>query len=120
ILLALTIYFSVRFTVYLLNEFDERADGVIYGTAAGLGVAVYYNLRYLLETGPLRLDVGTARIIIAALIFASIGGLVGYGLGPVRFEHHPVWYLPGVVLLAALLIGIYEWLNSEAISRTLG
>jgi RsiW-degrading membrane proteinase PrsW (M82 family) len=120
LLLALTIYFTVRFSAFLLDEFDERADGVIYGTAAGLGAAVYYNLRYLLDTGPLRLDVGTARIIIAALIFASIGGLVGYGLGQVRFERHSVWYLPGVVLLAALLIGIYEWLSGEAISRSLG
>jgi RsiW-degrading membrane proteinase PrsW (M82 family) len=120
LLLALTIYFTVRFSVFLARDFDERADGVIYGTAAGLGVAVFYNLRYLLDVGTPRLEVGAARMIIAALVFASIGGLVGYGLGQVRFEPHSVWYLPGIVLLAALLTGIYEWLSSEAISQSLG
>jgi protease PrsW len=120
IVLALTIYFAVRFSVFLLAEFDERADGIIYGTAAGLGAAVFYNLRYLLDAETLRLDVGIPRVIIAALVFASIGGVVGYGLGQVRFEHHSVWYLPGIILLAALLTGIYDWLASEAISRSLG
>ena len=120
VLLALTIYFAVRFSVFLLAEFDERADGVIYGTAAGLGAAVFYNLRYLFDAETLRLDVGIPRVIIAALVFASIGGVVGYGLGQVRFEHHSVWYLPGIILLAALLTGVYDWLASEAISRSLG
>ena len=120
LLLALTIYATVRFSAFLIEDFDERADGVIYGTAAGLGVAVFYNIRYLMDAGTLRLDVGVARIIIAALVFASIGGLVGYGLGQVQFEPHSVWYLPGIVLLAALLTGVYEWLGSETISRSLG
>jgi RsiW-degrading membrane proteinase PrsW (M82 family) len=120
VVLALTIYFAVRFSVFLLAEFDERADGIIYGTAAGLGAAVFYNLRYLLDAETLRLDVGIPRVIIAALVFASVGGLVGYGLGQVRFEHHSVWYLPGIIVLAALLTGIYDWLASEAISRSLG
>lgn len=120
VILALTIYFAVRFSVFLLAEFDERTDGIIYGTAAGLGAAVFYNLRYLLDAETLRLDVGIPRVIIAALVFASIGGLVGYGLGQVRFEHHSVWYLPGIIVLAAVLTGVYDWLASEAISRTLG
>jgi RsiW-degrading membrane proteinase PrsW (M82 family) len=120
LLLALTIYLTVRFSVFLIQDFDERADGVIYGTAAGLGVAVFYNIRYLMDAGALRLDVGVARMIIAALVFASIGGLIGYGLGQVRFEPHSVWYLPGIVLLAALITGIYEWLASETFSRSLG
>ncbi len=120
LLLALTIYLTVRFSVFLIQDFDERADGVIYGTAAGLGVAVFYNIRYLMDAGALRLDVGVARMIIAALVFASIGGLIGYGLGQVRFESHSVWFLPGIVLLAALLTGIYEWLASETFSRSLG
>jgi RsiW-degrading membrane proteinase PrsW (M82 family) len=120
LLLALTIYLTVRFSVFLIHDFDERADGVIYGTAAGLGVAVFYNIRYLMDAGALRLDVGVARIIIAALVFASVGGLIGYGLGQVRFEPHSVWYLPGIVLLAAILTGVYEWLASETFSRSLG
>jgi RsiW-degrading membrane proteinase PrsW (M82 family) len=120
VLLAMTIYLTVRFSAFLLDEFDERSDGIVYGTAAGLGVAVYSNVRYMIESGGLRLDVGAARIIITALTLASIGGLIGYGLGQVRFERHSVWYLPAIMLLAALLIGAYEWLVSEAVSRSLG
>jgi RsiW-degrading membrane proteinase PrsW (M82 family) len=120
LLLALTIYATVRFSAFLIHDFDERADGVIYGTAAGLGVAVFYNIRYLIDAGTLRIEVGVARIIIAALVFASIGGLIGYGLGQIWFEPHSIWYLPGIVLLAAILTGVYEWLSSEAISRSLG
>jgi RsiW-degrading membrane proteinase PrsW (M82 family) len=120
LLLALTIYATVRFSAFLIHDFDERADGVIYGTAAGLGVAVFYNIRYLIDAGSLRIEVGVARTIIAALVFASIGGLIGYGLGQIWFEPHSIWYLPGIVLLAAFLTGIYEWLSSEAVSRSLG
>jgi RsiW-degrading membrane proteinase PrsW (M82 family) len=119
VLLALTIYLTVRFSAFLLAEFDERTDGIIYGTAAGLGVGVSYNIRYLLDAGGVRLDVGAARMFIAALVIASIGGLIGYGLGQVRFEPHSEWYLPGILLLAALLTGVFEWLNGEALSRSL-
>jgi RsiW-degrading membrane proteinase PrsW (M82 family) len=119
-LVALAIYTAVRFSVFLLNEFDERTDGIIYGAAAGLGVAVTYNLYYLLDNEGVALDVGTARIIVASLVLASIGGLIGYALGQVRFERHSVLYLPVFVVGAALLIGIYEWVSGQAISRTLG
>lgn len=120
VLLALTIYLAVRFSVFMLDEFDERTDGIIYGAAAGLGVAVAFNVWYLLDHEGLRLDVGAARIIVASLVIASIGGLIGYALGQVRFERHSVLYLPIFMLAAAILIGVYEWMTGEAISRTLG
>lgn len=120
VLLALIVYAAVRWSVFLLDEFDERADGIIYGTAAGLGVGVLYNVRYVLEHDGLRLDVGAARIVVAALAMASIGGLVGYALGQVKFEPHSPFYLPGFVLLAALLTGVFEWLTSEAGTSALG
>ena len=120
VLLALTVYAAVRCSAFLLDEFDERTDGIIYGAAAGLGVAVAYNVNYLLETRGIRLEVGAVRIIIASLVLASLGGLVGYTLGQLRFEQHSVWFLPACLLLAALLTGIYEWVNTEAISRAWG
>lgn len=119
-LLALIVYAAVRWSIFLLDEFDERADGIIYGTAAGLGVGVLYNVRYVLEHDGLRLDVGVARIVVAALAMASIGGLVGYALGQVKFEPHSPFYLPGFVVLAALLTGLFEWLASEAGTSALG
>src|SRR5438477_4868750 len=36
-------YFAVRWVVYATPEFDERMDGIVYGTIAGLGVATMLN-----------------------------------------------------------------------------
>jgi RsiW-degrading membrane proteinase PrsW (M82 family) len=110
---ATVVYVTVRYTVFLSDEFDERADGIIYGTAAGLGSAMLLNFHYVLDHPGLRLDVGTARIIVAALVLASLGGLVGYGLGQVKFERHSPWFAARFVAAAALLNGSFEWLVTE-------
>jgi hypothetical protein len=67
----------------------------------------------VLDHPGLRLDVGTARIIVAALVLASLGGLVGYGLGQVKFERHSPWFAARFVVTAALLNGSFEWLVTE-------
>ncbi|HEY7036307.1 MAG TPA: PrsW family glutamic-type intramembrane protease [Thermomicrobiales bacterium] len=117
---AVTVYVVVRFTVYLTDEFDERADGVIYGTAAGLGIATLLNFRYVLDHRGLNLDVGTSRIIVTALAQAALGGIVGYGLGQVKFEKHAPWFAALFVAAAALLNGCFDWLVSEVTARELG
>lgn len=117
---ALTVYVVVRFTVYLTDEFDERADGVIYGTAAGLGIATLLNFNYVLDHRGLNLDVGTTRIIVNALAQAALGGIVGYGLGQVKFERHAPWFAAVFVAVAALLNGCFDWLQSEVTARELG
>ena len=117
---ATIVYATVRYTVFLSDEFDERADGIIYGTAAGLGVATALNFTYVLDHRGLELDVGTARIIVAALTLAALGGLVGYGLGQVKFERHVPWFAALFVALAALLNGAFDWLLGQASIRGLG
>jgi len=117
---AVTVYAVVRFSVYLTDEFDERADGVIYGTAAGLGIAALLNFNYVLDHRGLDLDVGTSRIIINALAQAALGGIVGYGLGQVKFERHVPWFAALFVGLSAFLNGCFDWLQSEVTARDLG
>jgi RsiW-degrading membrane proteinase PrsW (M82 family) len=117
---ATTVYVVVRYTVFLSDEFDERADGIIYGTAAGLGIATLLNINYVLDHRGLDLDVGTTRIIVNALALAALGGVVGYGLGQVKFEKHAPWFAAGFVALSALLNGFYDWLQSEVTARELG
>lgn len=117
---ALIVYVSVRYTVFLADEFDERADGIIYGTAAGLGVAALLNFNYVFDHRGLQLDVGTARIMVASLVLASLGGLIGYGLGQIKFERHGPLYAASFVALAALLNGVFEWLQSEVTTRQFG
>jgi len=117
---AVIVYITVRYTVFLSEEFDERADGIIYGTAAGLGVATLLNFHYVLDQPGLRLDAATARIIVAALILAALGGLVGYGLGQVKFERHVPWFAALFVVAAAFLNGVFAWLEEVVTSRQLG
>ena len=117
---ATVVYVTVRYTVFLSEEFDERADGIIYGTAAGLGSAMLLNFHYVLDHPGLRLDVGTARIIVAALVLASLGGLVGYGLGQIKFEPHSPWFAAWFVVAAAFLNGTFDWLVTEFSRRQFG
>ena len=117
---ATVVYVTVRYTVFLSEEFDERADGIIYGTAAGLGSAMMLNFHYVLDHPGLRLDVGAARIIVAALVLASLGGLVGYGLGQIKFERHSPWFAAQFIVAAALLNGIFDLLGAELSARQFG
>jgi RsiW-degrading membrane proteinase PrsW (M82 family) len=117
---AMVVYVTVRYTVFLFDEFDERADGIIHGTAAGLGSAMLLNFRYVLDHLSLRLDVGAARIIVAALLLGSLGGLVGYGLGQVKFERHSPWFVALYIVSVALLNGVFDWLVTEFSRRQTG
>lgn len=119
VMLALVVYLAVRFTVFLAPEFDERADGIMYGVAAGLGAGILTNIHYVLDNGGVRLDVGAGRMIVVSLVAGSVGGLVGYGLGQEKFERLPAWYMPAIVLVAAVLEGFFSWLVAWLTTQSL-
>ncbi|MBN1955380.1 MAG: PrsW family intramembrane metalloprotease [Anaerolineae bacterium] len=106
-------YAAVRYSVYPLAEFDERVDGVIYATAAGLGYATMLNVHYVIAKGGVDLQVGVIRIVVTALAQASFAGLTGYFLGRAKFEDEPVWWLPSGIALAAVLNGLFTYLRGE-------
>lgn len=106
-------YFAVRATVYPTAEFDERMDGIVYGTVAGLGVATLLNLRFILENGGVALASGSIRVATTTLALASFSGLMGYFMAGAKFEHKPVWWVPLGVGLAAVLNGLFSWLINE-------
>lgn len=101
------VYLVVRYGIYGSPEFDERVDGVIYGIAAGLGVATVINFHYVVDHGGVDLGIGSVRIVVNALAHASFAGLLGYFLGQARFERTPGYYVPAGVALAAALNGIF-------------
>jgi RsiW-degrading membrane proteinase PrsW (M82 family) len=76
-------YVVVRYTVYLSEEFDEPADGIVYSTATGIGFATALNLRYV-SSGVL-LTVGALNVTITTLAHACFAGVVGYALGLAKF-----------------------------------
>ena len=105
-------YLTIRLSVYGSREFDERTDGIIYGTAVGLGFATALNVAFVVESGGVDLGTGTIRIVLTSLAHASFGGVIGYFLGRQKLEPRPVWWMPAGVALAATLNGIFFFLRS--------
>ncbi len=104
------VYLVVRFLVFMQPEFDERMDGIVYAVAAGLGVATVSNFNYVLAHGGVDLDIGSIRMVVNTLGFASFAGVLGYFMGQARFEKTPLYYVPGGLVIAATLTGLYFFL----------
>lgn len=105
-------YLAVR-TVYASADFDERMDGIVYGTAAGLGLAALLNLRYVIDNGGVDLTAGVIRTVTTAMAQAAFGGLMGYVMAEAKFKHRPTWYVPTGFIVCAFLNGLFTWLLSE-------
>ncbi|HEX9372350.1 MAG TPA: PrsW family glutamic-type intramembrane protease [Roseiflexaceae bacterium] len=106
-------YVAVRALVYATPEFDERMDGIVYGTVAGLGVATLLNLHYIIDNAGVALTPGVVYTVTTALAQASFGGLMGYFMAQAKFEHKPSWWVPLGVAAAAILNGLFGWLIGE-------
>lgn len=107
------VYLVVRLLVYDTEEFDERMDGIIYGTVAGLGVATMTNLYYVLANDGVALGPGVISTVTTALAAASFGGLQGWFMAEAKFEHKPAWWVPLGFALSTLLNGLFSWLIGE-------
>jgi RsiW-degrading membrane proteinase PrsW (M82 family) len=114
------IYAAVRYSVYLSREFDERVDGILYATAAGLGYATMVNIDYVVRSGGLDLVSGALRIAVTAMALASFGGVVGYFLGRCKFEDEPAWWMPLGLALAATLDGLFTYFRGEVTATRVG
>jgi protease PrsW len=106
-------YAAVRLVVYDTPEFDERMDGIVYGTVAGLGVATLLNLNYVIANGGVALGPGVIQVVTTALAQASFSGLLGYFMAEAKFEHKAIWWVPLGLFIAAVLNGLFSWLLSE-------
>jgi protease PrsW len=107
------VYLAVRLLVYDTEEFDERMDGIVYGTVAGLGVATMVNLYYVLSNDGVALGPGVVNTVTTALAAASFGGLQGWFMAEAKFEHKPAWWVPLGFALSTLLNGVFSWLIGE-------
>ncbi len=112
-------YAAVRYTLFDSAEFDERIDGIIYGTAAGLGYATMLNIHYVVSNAGVDLSVGVIRMVITSLAQASFAGIVGYFLAQDKFEGKPVWWMPCGLALAAVLNGLFIFVRELAMVRGL-
>lgn len=108
-------YAAVRTSVYSSAEFDERLDGVLYGTAAGLGYATALNIAYVVDSGGVNLAMAAIQVTVVALAQASFASITGYFLGRAKFEEEPVWWLPAGLALAATLNGVFHVLLGNVV-----
>lgn len=106
-------YIAIRIWVYKTPEYDERMDGIVYGTVAGLGVATMLNLHYIIDNQGVALSPGIVNVVTTALAQASFGGVLGYFMAQAKFEHKPNWWVPMGLVIAAVLNGLFSWLIDE-------
>jgi protease PrsW len=112
-------FLAVRLFVYRHKEFNEPLDGIIYAAAAALGFASLENVLYVIDWRTWHVQWGalTVRSLLALpghVIFATTWG---YALGRQKFDpRYRVWPL---VLLAALLHGLYDFLVMYGPTRPL-
>lgn len=105
-------YAAVRL-VYATAEFDERMDGIVYGTVAGLGIATLMNLYYVITNEGVALAPGVINVVTNALAQASFGGVMGYIMAQARFEHKPIWWVPLGYFIVSVANGFFRWLIGE-------
>ncbi len=110
---AFLIYASVRFSIFYSSEFDQRLDGVVYGSAAGIGYAAMINVIKVVENGGVELGAGVVGIVVTQMVHGSLGALIGYFLGRDKFDPKRVWWMAVGITVVAILRGLYSWLSGE-------
>lgn len=103
-------YAAVRFSVYGTDEYDERTDGIIYATAAGLGYATVLSVVFIVNSGGVDLGMGAIRVVLTALAQASFAGISGYFLASEKLDRRPAWWMPLGIAIAAVLNGVFFYL----------
>jgi RsiW-degrading membrane proteinase PrsW (M82 family) len=115
---AALVYAAVRTTVYGSSEFDEATDGVIYGTAAGLGYATVLNIGLIVDAGGANLSFASIHVVLTALTVGGVGGLVGYFMSGQKLRSKPAWWSAAGVAMGAVLIGLYVTIRTVVSTGT--
>lgn len=125
-------FLSVRFTIYMHDEFDEPMDGIVYGAAAALGFASAENPLYLINTymsagGEAAAafsvqvwgEVGKVFVIRALLAVpghALWSSMWGFALGRAKFMGKAKWPKVKIIFiglsLAILFHGLHNFLSA--------
>lgn len=99
----------LRLAVWKHPAFDERFDGIVYGTRAGLGFALVENVGYLLgaqSTAGL-IGIFIMRAVLAVPGHAIWGGFMGHYAAKKRFDGTGPGLLGGLAI-AIFLHGSYD------------
>ena len=99
----------VYWIVWRRPEFDERMDGIVYASRAGLGFALVENILYLLQQDTLggQLQTWILRAVLAVPGHAMWTGMIGAMAARRRFDGRGLG-LVGGYLLAVAFHGAYD------------
>ena len=99
----------IYWVVWRRPEFDERMDGIVYGSRAGLGFALVENVMYLFGQASLggQIETWIMRAVLAVPGHAMWSGMVGAMAARRRFDGKGLG-LPGGYLLAVAFHGLYD------------
>ena len=99
----------VYWVVWRRPEFDERMDGIVYASRAGLGFALVENVLYLLQQQTLggQVEVWIMRAVLAVPGHAMWTGMIGAMAARRRFDGKGLG-LVGGYLLAVAFHGSYD------------
>jgi RsiW-degrading membrane proteinase PrsW (M82 family) len=99
----------IYWVVWKRPEFDERMDGIVYGSRAGLGFALVENIKYLLEQTTLagQLQTWVMRSVLAVPGHAIWSGMIGALAARRRFDGKGLGLFGGY-LLAVAFHGAYD------------
>ena len=100
---------ALYFAVWRHPAFDERLDGIVYATRAGLGFALVENIGYLMGAESLQGFAGifVVRAVLAVPGHAIYAGYMGYWAARKKFDNVGPGLLGGLVI-AILLHGAYD------------
>jgi RsiW-degrading membrane proteinase PrsW (M82 family) len=108
-LAALLVYVTVRHGFMRDAEFDEPADGFVYGAFIGCGLAAATSLSRLTAQADFTPFAIAAAAATNVMVYGSVGGLVGYLVGRTKFAPNAAGPSHALAILAgAALIGIYH------------
>jgi protease PrsW len=91
------------------RDFDEPMDGVVYGTAVGLGFAALENFFYLVNADKNWASVAVMRGVLSVPFHGALGAIAGAYIARARFggalgaRFHSRWRRPGLLLSAWLI-----------------
>jgi RsiW-degrading membrane proteinase PrsW (M82 family) len=99
----------LRLLIWNRPELDERMDGIVYASRAGLGFALVENVMYLLQQQSLQgqIIVWVERALLAVPGHAMWTGMIGAQAARRRFDGKGLGLLGGY-LLAVAFHGAYD------------
>lgn len=116
-------YLVIKWRIYKNPAFDQRLDGIVYGTIVGIGFASLENVFAAIGSGPqvgAVVSVIALRFLTATLMHTLATGILGYYVGRARFNPERAKKLITRGLLIAIIIhGAYNFMITLGVSATI-